>query len=501
MHPELLLRRARPTVVVALAASLVMASPPRRAVASPGVARWVAELPGVDPPAGPRSVALTFDDGPDPWAVPQVLDVLRRYGVTATFFMTGAAAAGNPGLVEAIARDGHVVAGHGWTHADMTKLSGADLASSVRRTDDVLRDLTGRTPPCVRPPYGAVSAGVVTRLERLGKTATLWTVDPRDWAGPGVAAIESRVLENVRPGAVVLLHPGSGVRAQTVEALPTIIEGLRARGYSFVSVCGTGTDVRSVVLGDSYGDAPAWPGQPIASNTVPVGAAPTPSGRGAWVAAADGGVFTFGDAIFAGSMGSTHLNAPVVAMASTASGLGYWLAASDGGVFSFGDAPFAGSTGAMRLNAPVVGMARPGAESGYWLVASDGGVFSFGGAPFLGSLGSVQLRAPVVGMAATPSGLGYWLVAADGGVFAFGDAVFAGSLGGATAASSAVSLAPSASGRGYWLARADGVVVAFGDAPALDSRAWNERWEKTVAVLQAGAGCWVVHQRPAVRPA
>ena len=126
---------------------------------------------------------------------------------------------------------------------------------------------------------------------------------------------------------------------------------------------------------------------------------------------------------------STQLNKPVVGMAATADGRGYWLVASDGGIFSYGDASFFGSTGAIALNKPIVGMASTPDSRGYWLVASDGGVFSFGDAAFFGSTGALRLNKPVVGMAATPDGRGYWLVASDGGIFAFGDASFFGSTG------------------------------------------------------------------------
>ena len=108
---------------------------------------------------------------------------------------------------------------------------------------------------------------------------------------------------------------------------------------------------------------------------------------------------------------------------------GYWVNAADGGVFSFGNAQFYGSTGGMRLNQPVVGMAATHDAAGYWEVASDGGVFSFGNAPFYGSTGGIRLNQPVVGMAVTPDGGGYWLVASDGGIFAYGDAGFYGSTG------------------------------------------------------------------------
>jgi len=113
--------------------------------------------------------------------------------------------------------------------------------------------------------------------------------------------------------------------------------------------------------------------------------AATPSGDGYWLVAADGGIFSFGDAAFRGSTGSIHLNRPMVGMAATASGDGYWLVAADGGIFSYGDATFHGSTGSIRLNESIDGMAPGPGGGGYWLVAADGGIFNFGTAAFDGS--------------------------------------------------------------------------------------------------------------------
>lgn len=100
--------------------------------------------------------------------------------------------------------------------------------------------------------------------------------------------------------------------------------------------------------------------------------------------ALDGGVFTFGDAKFRGSMGSTPLNQPVVGLVPTESNTGYWLVAADGGVFAF-NAPFLGSMGHTRLARPVIGMVRYG--NGYMMVGQDGGIFDFSKEPFFGSLG------------------------------------------------------------------------------------------------------------------
>jgi N-acetylmuramoyl-L-alanine amidase len=189
--------------------------------------------------------------------------------------------------------------------------------------------------------------------------------------------------------------------------------------------------------------------------------AATPDDGGYWLVAADGGVFAYGDARFAGSMGAVHLTRPVVGMATDGATGGYWLVASDGGVFTFG-APFEGSAGALELTSPVVGMAPTADGGGYRLVASDGGVFAYGDARFAGSMGAVHLTRPVVGMATSPSG-GYWLVGADGGIFSFG-APFEGSTGALVLDRAVVAMAATADGGGYWLVGADGGVYALGDA-------------------------------------
>jgi SpoIID/LytB domain protein len=201
-------------------------------------------------------------------------------------------------------------------------------------------------------------------------------------------------------------------------------------------------------------------------NAPILGLAASPTGGGYWLLGADGGIFSFGDAAFFGSTGSMKLNRPIVGMSSRG-GDGYWLVASDGGIFSYGSAPFFGSTGSTRLNKPIVGMAQTATGQGYWLVASDGGIFSYGDAGFFGSTGSTRLNKPIVGMAPTPTGKGYWLLAADGGLFSFGDAGFFGSIPGSGAAGPAVAMRPTRTGGGYLIVNAAGAVLNYGDAPAL----------------------------------
>jgi hypothetical protein len=188
------------------------------------------------------------------------------------------------------------------------------------------------------------------------------------------------------------------------------------------------------------------------------------TGAGYWEAAADGGLFAYGNAGFYGSMGGRHLNSPIVAMAATPDSKGYWMAAADGGLFAFGDAGYYGSMGGRPLNQPIVGLAATGDGRGYWLVARDGGLFAFGDARFYGSMGGRHLNQAVVGMAPALHGTGYWEVGSDGGLFAFGSAGYYGSMGAQPLNSPVVGMAPSWDGQGYWEEAADGGLFAFGDA-------------------------------------
>jgi hypothetical protein len=163
-------------------------------------------------------------------------------------------------------------------------------------------------------------------------------------------------------------------------------------------------------------------------------------------------------------MGGKALNQPIVGIAATRTGKGYWMVASDGGIFSFGDAGFFGSTGAIKLNKPIVDIAPTPSGRGYWMAASDGGIFSFGDAGFFGSTGAIKLAKRIQQMASTPTGKGYWMVAGDGGIFSFGDASFYGSAVEGGAEKRIVDIAPSATGKGYYITASNGAVYAYGDA-------------------------------------
>src|SRR5207245_8632166 len=144
-----------------------------------------------------------------------------------------------PEIVQDQVRRGHVVGGHTWDHIGLAGMSDSTFSSQVDRTDDLLGRLTGQPVRCVRPPYGSYDAAAVTRLGARGIATAMWSVDPRDWSRPGTGTIVNRVLSAVGPGSIVILHDGGGDRSQTIAALPSIIEGIRARGYRLVPICGT----------------------------------------------------------------------------------------------------------------------------------------------------------------------------------------------------------------------------------------------------------------------
>jgi hypothetical protein len=169
-----------------------------------------------------------------------------------------------------------------------------------------------------------------------------------------------------------------------------------------------------------------------------------PRGAGYWLFTSKGRVVAIGPRAtarnaFYGDLRNTRLAASILGSVATPTGRGYYMVASDGGVFAFGDARFHGSMGGRRLDQPIVALVPTADNRGYWLVASDGGVFAFGSAEFKGSMGGVPLARPIVGM--VRYGNGYLMVAADGGVFNFSNRPFVGSLAGRAPSSPVVSIA------------------------------------------------------------
>lgn len=183
---------------------------------------------------GRKQIALTFDDGPSRYTS-SMLRVLDRLDAKATFFVVGGQIAGRHGMLRRILRTGHELANHSWNHAVLAG-GGGGAYGQIRRTNAVVRSVTGFTPCLFRAPYGAVGGSLVGDARRAGLATIQWDVDPRDWATPGAGAIHARVVKLARGGSIVVMHDGGGPRGQSVQAVASIIQTLRARGYEFVTV-------------------------------------------------------------------------------------------------------------------------------------------------------------------------------------------------------------------------------------------------------------------------
>jgi VCBS repeat-containing protein len=251
-------------------------------------------------------------------------------------------------------------------------------------------------------------------------------------------------------GSLVFPFPDS--RRTTLRKLQPVVSIRASQGYWLVAADGG-------VF--TFGDAKFLGPHRNQTNDI-IGMARTPDGTGLWTVDDDGDVFHYGSAINYGSrLVDTN---DIRGFAARPQGDGYWMVTKNGAVFSFGRAGFHGPFVPLNLSKLVVGMAATPSGNGYWVVARDGGIFSYGDADFYGSTGAIVLNQPIVGMATTPSGKGYWLVASDGGIFSFGDARFHGSTGAMTLNQPIVGLAPTGTGNGYWLIARDGGIFSFGDA-------------------------------------
>jgi peptidoglycan/xylan/chitin deacetylase (PgdA/CDA1 family) len=182
---------------------------------------------------GSKAIALTIDDGPDPVYTPQVLALLARYRVTATFSMIGIEAQAHPAVAREVAAAGHLIVNHTWTHLNLAWLPPVVVTEQMSRATDAIHAATGRIPTLFRAPYGAWSPFVLSQCARTGMAPLGWSVDPRDWSRPGVTAIVTNIMRNTRTGSIILEHDGGGNRSQTVAALKIVIPRLLAAGYHF----------------------------------------------------------------------------------------------------------------------------------------------------------------------------------------------------------------------------------------------------------------------------
>lgn len=189
---------------------------------------------------GPKLVALTFDDGPDPRWTPQILSVLAKHDVKATFFLVGFQVRAHPELVRDEVAAGHHVATHTVDHTNLVTLGAAAQQRQIVDSRRQIEAIAGAgSVRCFRPPYGNHNATTDQIAREQGLATILWSRDGRDWARPGVDTIVSGNLSTRYDGgrAVILLHDGGTERTQTVAALDRLIPTLKAQGYRFVQIC------------------------------------------------------------------------------------------------------------------------------------------------------------------------------------------------------------------------------------------------------------------------
>ncbi|MDF5751413.1 polysaccharide deacetylase family protein [Spongiactinospora sp. TRM90649] len=195
-----------------------------------------------------KCIALTFDDGPSPYT-PKLLDTLAKNGVKVTFFLVGEMAERRKSVVRRMAREGHEIATHTYSHPRLTDLDTDEIADEIQGGQEVVRKITGKRPKMVRPPYGLTDEHVQSVAQYLGLPLILWSASSRDWELRRADAIAKKTISLARRDGIVLMHdivPG------TVAAMPRILKVLKQRGYTIVTV----TEARR---GRLPGPGETWP--------------------------------------------------------------------------------------------------------------------------------------------------------------------------------------------------------------------------------------------------
>ncbi len=177
-----------------------------------------------------KRVALTFDDGPDARVTPQILAILKKYDVKATFFMVGKNVSRNPATVEKVYADGHEIGNHTWNHPKLTTLTKVNVKQEVDRTSNAIYAAIGQYPTVFRPPYGATSEQV---RSVMSIPSILWSVDTLDWKHRNADKILAYVKASVKDGSIILMHD---IHQSTANGLENVILYLQQQGYELVTV-------------------------------------------------------------------------------------------------------------------------------------------------------------------------------------------------------------------------------------------------------------------------
>jgi peptidoglycan-N-acetylglucosamine deacetylase len=186
----------------------------------------------------PDTVALTFDDGPNPIFTPQILAILKKNNIKATFFVVGVNAEKYPELIKQIYAEGHVIGSHSQTHPMLTKIADKNLQTEITEPSEIIFKIIGIKPKCLRYPYGASNTHVRSEIRAQGLIPLPMGFNSFDYDRPGAQKIIDWVLKNSYSKQVILMHDGFTKREQTVAALPVIIDGIKKKGLGFSTICG-----------------------------------------------------------------------------------------------------------------------------------------------------------------------------------------------------------------------------------------------------------------------
>jgi len=183
-----------------------------------------------------KMMALTFDAGSNVGNTQDILKILAQNNVKSTFFLTGNYTKQYPYLAQEIVQQGHEIGNHSYSHPNFTVISVAAMKDEIKKTHQEILMATGKAPvPLFRPPFGSYNATVLKAVGEAGyKWTVMWSIDTIDWKGLSAVTILRKATDNAQPGAIVLMHVGSGTH--TVEALPAMIKSLQAQGYSLTTV-------------------------------------------------------------------------------------------------------------------------------------------------------------------------------------------------------------------------------------------------------------------------
>lgn len=192
-------------------------------------------------PPGTRKLALTYDDGPNDRCTQDLLDVLARHDIKATFFMLGRFVEQSPALARHVAEAGHAIGNHSYDHPRLIWVTNRELRSQIERTQKAIEAATGTTPTLFRPGYGGRRPGTFAIVREYGLTPVLWRVICGDWAAESSEVIKRRAVRKIRGGEVIVLHDGAhdqmgGDRTLTVRATDNLIRHYKGLGYEFVTV-------------------------------------------------------------------------------------------------------------------------------------------------------------------------------------------------------------------------------------------------------------------------